>query len=114
MNPNELMNKLDHCLTALSKGNSQLKILGMKKAETEKIYRTALAKKMLKLRLEKIPVSMVHDLARGDEEVAILRLNRDIAESSYYSCKSAMDNYKVEIEVLRSKLAWLKVEFKNY
>lgn len=33
MNPNELISKLDYCLTALSKGNSQLKILGIKKSK---------------------------------------------------------------------------------
>lgn len=114
MNPNEIIGRLDRSIAALGRGNLELKTLGVKKAECERLYRTALAKKMLKLRLDKYPVSLINDLARGDEEVSKLRLNRDISESKYYCCKSSMDNLKIEIEVLRSKLAWLKVEFKNY
>ena len=113
MNPSLLINKLDTCLLNLSKGNTQLKALGLKKAESERNYRIALAKKILELRLDKLPATLIHDLARGNNEIAGLRLERDIAESNYYACKNAMDNLKVEIEVLRSKLAWLKVEYKN-
>ena len=50
MNPNLLINKLDTCLLNLSKGNTQLKALGLKKAESERNYRIALAKKILELR----------------------------------------------------------------
>lgn len=114
MNPNELMDKLDMCIAALTKGNIQLKTLGLKKAESERVYRIALAKKIFSLKMDKIQVSLIRDLSRGDEEISRLRLERDIADNDYYVCKSSMENLKVEIEVLRSKLAWLKLEFKNY
>ena len=114
MNPEELINKLNMCIAALSKGNIQLKILGLKKAESERLYRTALAKKIFSLKMDKVQVSLIRDLSRGDDEIARLRLERDIADNNYYVCKSSMENLKVEIEVLRSKLAWLKVEYKNY
>lgn len=114
MNPNDIVDKLNKNLSSLSRGNVELKTLGIKKAESERLYRTALAKKILLLRLDKYPVSLINDLARGDEEVSKLRFNRDVSESNYYCCKSSMDSLKTEIEVLRSKLAWLKVEFKNY
>lgn len=114
MNPNELMDKLDMCIAALTKGNIQLKTLGLKKAESERVYRIALAKKIFSLKMDKIQVSLIRDLSRGDEEISRLRLERDIADNDYYVCKSSMENLKVEIDVLRSKLAWLKLEFKNY
>ena len=113
MNPEELINKLNMCIAALSKGNIQLKTLGLKKAESERLYRTALAKKIFSLKMDKVQVSLIRDLSRGDDEIAGLRLERDIADNNYYVCKSSMENIKVEIEVLRSKLAWLKVEYKN-
>lgn len=114
MNPNELIDKLNICVAALTKGNIQLKTLGLKKAESERVYRVALAKKIFNLKMNKVQVSLIRDLSRGDEEISRLRLERDIADNDYYVCKSSMENLKVEIDVLRSKLAWLKLEFKNY
>ncbi|BFN03888.1 hypothetical protein [Clostridium tetani] len=114
MNPGEIMNKLNAAQLALQKGNVELKTLSINKARTEKDYRIALAKKMLILRnVEKYPSNMINDLAKGDEKVAQLRLQRDIAESSYYTAISSIDNLRLEIETLRSLLTWLRTEFKN-
>lgn len=110
MNPNELMDKLDMCIAALTKGNIQLKTLGLKKAESERLYRIALAKKIFNLKMDKVQVSLIRDLSRGDQEISRLRLERDIANNDYYVCKSSMENIKVEIEILRSKLVWLRNE----
>lgn len=51
MNPNELIDKLNICVAALTKGNIQLKTLGLKKAESERVYRVALAKKIFNLKI---------------------------------------------------------------
>ena len=56
---------------------------GIAKAEAERDYRIALAKRELELRANGIPVSILSDLARGTEEIAILKCNRDIAISTY-------------------------------
>lgn len=53
------------------------------------------------------------ELVKGNEEVAELRLQRDIAESAYYVGLEAMNNLRLEIEIIRSKLTWLRNEFKN-
>lgn len=113
MTPVDIMNNLDICIRALGQGNTELKTLGIKKAEAERKYRIALNKEILRLKVDKYPATLIQELARGNKEVADLRLNRDIAESSYYTAISAMDNLKIEIEVLRSKLTWLRAEFKN-
>lgn len=113
MTPIDIMNNLDMCIRALSQGNTELKTLGIKKAEAERKYRVALNKEILRLKVDKYPATLIQELARGNKEVADLRLNRDIAESSYYTAISAMDNLKIEIEVLRSKLTWLRAEFKK-
>lgn len=68
---------------------------------------------MLRLRTEGYPVSLINDLSRGDEEVSELRLKRDISNSSFYSCKNSIDALKAEIEIYRSLLTWLRVEYKN-
>lgn len=52
-------------------------------------------------------------MARGNEEVARLRLERDIADVNYTVCRDSLRYNEKELDILRSQLAWLKVEFKN-
>ncbi|MCR3760399.1 hypothetical protein KYB31_15585 [Clostridium felsineum] len=113
MTPGEIIEKIKAAQIALTKGNSEIKTLGIKKAEAERNYKIALNKKILLLKTEKYPATLIQDLSRGDEKVAQLRMNRDIAESAYYTAISASDNIRLEIETLRSMLTWLRVELKN-
>lgn len=113
MEAGEIIEKLNIAQLALTRGNAEIKTLGIKKAETKKQYSIALNKKMLELKLEKFPATLIQDLARGDEKVAELRLHKDIAESSYFTAINAEDNLRLEIETLRSMLTWLRVELKN-
>ena len=102
--PQELMNRLDQCIAALGRGNTVLKTLGLQKAQTEKDYKVRQAQEILKLRAEGNPVTIIQDLVKGNEEVA---------EASYFTGIEAMNNLRLEIEIIRSKLTWLRVEFKN-
>jgi len=52
-------------------------------------------------------------MSKGNERVADLRLNRDIAESSYFVALDAVNNLRSEIEIIRSKLTWMRAELKN-
>ena len=114
MSPSIIMEKIQACQQALTAGNTQLKTLGVKKADAERKYRVELRKELLRLRqLEKQPVTLIKDLAKGKEDIAALRLNRDITKSAYYTAISAMENLRVEIETLRSMLCWLREEYKN-
>lgn len=113
MEVQELFEKLDKCIAALGRGNLQLKTLALKKDNTENLYRIALRKEILKLKLEGQPATLINDLAKGEQTVAKLRLERDIAKDSYYVCLNALDNLKIEIEVLRSQLAFMKAELLN-
>jgi len=49
-------------------------------AEKEQAYRVALAKKITELHADGVAWTVCPDLARGDEKVARLRLERDVAE----------------------------------
>lgn len=113
MNPQKLLERLDMCIAALSRGNTQLKTLGLEKAKTERDYKVRQAQEILKLRAEGYKVTIIQDLAKGNTEVAELRLKRDIAESSYFVALEAMNNLRLEVEILRTKISWLKCEFKN-
>ena len=113
MNPQSLIERLDQCVAALSRGNTQMKTLGLEKAKTERNYKVKQAQMILKLKSEGYPATLIMELAKGNEEVAELRLKRDIAESSYYVGIQAMENLRLEIEILRSKLTWMRTELKN-
>jgi len=113
MNPQTVIERLDLCVQCLTRGNTQLKTLGLNKAQTEKAYRVKKSQQILLLKLEKYPVTLIMELVKGNEEVAQLRLERDIAESSYYVALDAINNLRSEIEINRSKLTWLRNEMKN-
>ena len=68
----------------------------------EKEYKVALAHKILELRTEGVPVTIINDLARGDERIAELRFKRDLARSLYETAKEGMRSLRVEANVLQS------------
>lgn len=114
MNSQGIIESLNLCIVALDKGSTELKTLGLRRAKAEKAYRIKQATEILKLKSEKYPATLILELVKGNEEVAELRLQRDIAESAYYSCKNGLENLRMEIEVLRSKLIWIRTELNNW
>ena len=59
-------------------------------AECEAAYRQELAKEMLRLRLDGMPATLVPDLARGNERVSALKLERDVKSGLLDSAKNAI------------------------
>ena len=104
INPEEIINKLEYKVNELTIRNAKLKKLGIIKDRLEATYRCELRKELLQL-------SLNNTNARGNGKITQLRLNRDLAKIRYYLMKSSIENIKFEIEVLRSMLIWLRVEF---
>lgn len=113
MNPQKVMEALLKAQCDLTKLNDNYKNFGIQKEKAERTYRMELRKKLIQLRAEKTPSSMVQDLAKGDERISQLRLERGLAENNYFTCKEAMNNKRSEIESLRSILTWQRVELVN-
>ena len=99
-----IINKLEYKVNELIIRNAKLEKLGCIKDSLEATYRCELRKELLQLALN-------NTNARGNEKIAQLRVNRDLAKIRYYLMKSSIENIKFEIEVLRSMLIWLRVEF---
>lgn len=114
MQPNEVVDKLNLANLALQNGNQELKKLSVEMAEAKRIYAIALNKEILKLRADRVPVTVILQIAKGEETVANLRFAKDVAESSYFVCRDIIDNLKAEIETLRSLLSYMKLEYQNY
>lgn len=88
----------------LNNAIKELRVRGQVKAKAERDYRVALAKKMLELRAEGTPVTIISDLCRGNEKIAELKMKRDIAESLYNSNMQAIYNYKLNIDIIQNQI----------
>ena len=82
----------------------ECKTRGRAAAEAEQAYRVKLAEKILLLREDKFPATLIGDLARGDREVAQLEFERDCAEVVYDNAKEAVNVFKRQIDVLREQI----------
>lgn len=100
----DLINELNEYRQNLDKAIDEIKARGKAKAEAEKDYRVELAKKILELRANGIPVSIINDLARGDEKIANLKMKRDIEESLYESNMQRIYECKINIDWLQSQI----------
>lgn len=88
----------------LEKTLSEFTKRGKAYAEAEQNYRIALAEKILLLRDKGYPATLIGDLARGDKEVARLKLERDCAEAVYDAAREGINVYKKQIDVLREQI----------
>lgn len=111
LNIEVVINKLEYKVNELIIRNAEIERLGAIKGRREVTYRCELSKELLSLLLNKIKISIIGDIARGDEKIAKLRLNGNLAKNRFYSMKSSIENIKLEIEILRSILTWFRVEF---
>lgn len=113
MNPQEIIDAINKAKYELSKLNDNLKNFGIQKEKAERTYKIELRKELLRLRLEKIPSNIIQDIAKGDEKISQLRLERGLAENNYIVCQEALRNKRLELECLRSLLTWQRVELNN-
>ena len=88
----------------LEKALSEFSRRGKAYAEAEQNYRIALAEKILLLRDQGFPATLIGDLARGDKTVARLKFDRDCSEAVYDSAREAILVFKKQIDVLREQI----------
>jgi hypothetical protein len=112
MNPNQVIEQLKNLGTELHTANNKLYQAANDKAQAEREYRSSLAVKILELRQEGLPATLITDLARGDEKVSMLKLERDKQVALYESSKYEINALHDRISIGQSILAWFKNEFK--
>lgn len=78
--------------------------LAKNKAETEEKYRIALAKEKLILKNEGMAITLIDDIAKGNEEIAKLKFERDYAEDMYKSSIESLRALQSELSALQSIL----------
>lgn len=72
-------------------------------ARKEYNYRTALSKRLVTLRAEGQAVTHLADIARGEEDIAKLKYERDIAEGLVKSAEEGINFYKLKIRELEAQ-----------
>lgn len=75
-------------------------------AAKEKAYRVALARRITELHGEGAAWTVCQDLARGDERVAHLRYERDVAEGVKEAAQSATWRLTADRKDLAALVAW--------
>lgn len=88
--------------TRLNNSIKELHKQGKKLASSERDYKIALAHKILELKSQGMPATLINDLAKGNEEIAALRFERDLARSLYDTAKEGMRSLRTQADVLRS------------
>ena len=70
----------------------------------EHAYRTALATKMIELKAEGHPATLISDLARGDRLVSKLRWDRDVAKGVKDACRSSQTAIEIAINAVQTEI----------
>lgn len=110
INPNNIIKELTEFRIKLGQMNAEIIKLGNAKSEAEYRYRLLKAKKIVELRYEKTPVTILLDLVKGDEEVALLKLEYDKLEVLYHNKMQNIRSLKDVMSVWQSILNYLKLE----
>ncbi|GAB7387385.1 hypothetical protein BSNK01_12210 [Bacillaceae bacterium] len=88
----------------LEKASKNLYKLAKEKAESERDYRMNLAKEIVRLREEKVPATLIPDLARGN--ISELRFKRDLAADMYRAAVESLEAIKSQLSALQSILKY--------
>lgn len=97
--------ELDELVADAEKRVDELRESGRNKASTEWRYRVELAKKMWELKAGGVPATGMSDLARGDEDIAMLKFYRDAAETDFKASQEALNVAKLKIRVVSDQIA---------
>ncbi len=101
----DLINEMNYRLKQLDTSTGMLKQAGVKKANTEALYRQELAKEILDRRANGMPVTIIADVCRGQPRIAKLKTDRDIADSTYQAIIESINSQKLAIRVLEAQIA---------
>ena len=98
-----MWNDIEEAINELNKTLSEYKNIQKDYALKEYKYRTELSKRLLQLRAEGQAVTHLADIARGMEDIAKLRFDRDIAEGLVKSAEEGINFYKLKIRELEAQ-----------
>ena len=108
MNIEEKVKILEESKIQIEKALKEQKIRAIKATEKEAEYRKELAKEMCKLKEQKIPATLIGDIARGN--LSELRKERDLAEIELKAANLYIKHQMQQVETLRTLISYSKAE----
>lgn len=101
----DLMIELSEARKQLNNSLEDYKKIGRTLAQAEMEYKIALRKEILRLKLEsKVAWTACSELAKGDENVANLRFDRDVKSSEYNCAFEKINATKIELRILENEV----------
>jgi len=100
----DLVTKIQNLIPETHQHIKNLQNWGIKKAEAEKEYQTALSQKVLIERDKGSAIGVISLTVKGDAEVAKKRYERDVAEVMYQVCQEKINISKLEARLLDSQI----------
>ena len=88
----------------LSKSGDELFKLAKERAESERNYRQALAKRIVMLKESGQSVTLIGDIARG--ECSELKFERDLADARYSAGRELAESLRTEVSALQTILKY--------
>lgn len=110
MTPSEMMKGMQEKNRLLTSKNDEYITLSESCADAKRNYGIALAKKILELKLDNQPATLILQLAKGDSIVAETRYKRDVAKGVMDACRESIKDIRTAIDTYRSLLTWLREE----
>ena len=109
MTPQQIISGMREKNRELSKSNDDLIDLAESMAQAKRDYAVAFSKKILDLKPAH-PATLLLDIVRGDENIAKLRFEKDVAKEVYSACRQNIKNIHMGLETYRSILTWQRAE----
>jgi hypothetical protein len=106
----DLLNELEYKRKQLEYSVVELKNTGKKYASAYTEYRKELAKELLRLKSDGMPVTIAYDIARGNELVAKLKFDEISSEALYKANLESINVLKLEIKIIQEQI---NKEFSN-
>lgn len=100
----DLYEEITRLMAELTASIGKLRANGAKLAEAERDYKITLRTEALRLRASDMPVTLINSIIYGVEEVAELRLIRDIAQANYEANREHINICKLKLRILESQL----------
>lgn len=86
------------------KAVTEAKARGVALAKAEAEYQTAKHAKVLKLRADGVPATLIALLVKGDDEVSLKLFARDCAQVEYDSAREAINAYKLSARLVEAQI----------
>jgi len=111
--PASIMKGMSQKNLLLQSKNDELLVLSEKRAQAERDYNVAVAKKTLQLKADGHAISLITTVCKGDKIVSDLKYDCDVADGVYRACQESLRDIRSAIDCYRSMLSFLKEELQR-